>query len=263
MLEAVVAGLFGLLIGSFLNVCIYRMPRDLSVVHPRSFCPNCEHSIGWFDNVPVVTWFLLRGRCRHCRGSIPYRYPLVEALTAFFFYLAISRLGLNANGIRLCIFAAIQVALIFMDLEERILADEFTLGGTVVGLIFAWFVPIPVLFAHLVLSESRIPQYGSIVEALLGAGVTSALLWSIGTLYKRFRHREGLGFGDVKMMMMVGAFVGLQGALMTLIIASLAGSVIGLLFIWLSRKDTSYEIPLGSFIGGAALLVGFTHLAIP
>ena len=133
MLEACLAALSGLLIGSFLNVCIYRWPRDLSVVRPRSFCPKCEQPIGWFDNVPVLSYLLLRGRCRKCGAQIPARYLVVELLTAAAFFCAVWFLGPTLAAAKYCVFGALIIALVFSDLEERILPDEFTLGGAVVG----------------------------------------------------------------------------------------------------------------------------------
>ena len=258
MIEAALAGFFGLLIGSFLNVCIYRMPRDLSVVKPRSFCPECQHQIAWFDNIPLVSWLLLRGRCRYCGTSIPIRYPAVELITAALFMCAVVSFGATWIAAKLCVFAAIQVVLILTDLDERILPDEFTLGGTVAGAALALWVPLPWGFMQLLLPAQWDRRIVWLSEALFSAAFLSATLWSVGALYERLRHREGLGFGDVKMVAMIGAFQGLQGALLTLIIGSVLGSVAGLLYILFSKKDAStYELPFGSFLGVAALLVGF------
>jgi leader peptidase (prepilin peptidase)/N-methyltransferase len=258
VLEATFAALFGLLIGSFLNVCIYRLPRDLSVVRPRSFCPNCERQIAWFDNIPVLTWILLRGRCRHCGSRIPLRYPVVEALTAALFFAAFALFGPTLLAVKLSVFSALQVALMFTDLEERILPDEFTLGGTVVGLAFSPFVAVPFLFMPLFFSPETSDRWISVAESVFGAGFTSLVLWGIGAAYKRLRHREGLGLGDVKMMAMVGAFLGVRGALLTLIMGSLAGSILGLLFITLTRKSAAtYELPFGTFLAAAGLVVAF------
>ncbi len=138
----VVACLAGLLIGSFLNVCVYRLPRDLSVVRPRSFCPGCEKMIAWYDNIPLLSFGLLRGRCRYCREFIPWRYPLVELSTAAAFGLCFAAYGLTGVGFKYAILSAILITLTASDMESRILPDEFTLGGTVVGLVFALFVPM-------------------------------------------------------------------------------------------------------------------------
>src|ERR1700732_1873944 len=141
MLEAILAALAGLLIGSFLNVCIYRLPRDLSVVAPRSFCPECDKPIAWCDNVPLLSYLLLGGRCRNCKERIPWRYPAVELLTGASFFCAVWMLGPTATAMKFCLFSAIAITLVFSDLEERILPDEFTLGGAVAGVIMAVVVP--------------------------------------------------------------------------------------------------------------------------
>jgi leader peptidase (prepilin peptidase)/N-methyltransferase len=146
------------------------------------------------------------------------------------------------------------ITLVASDFEERILPDEFTKGGIVLGLIFAWFVPMGFEFAHLLLPMRWGPHWISVSEAAIGAAVTSGSIWLVGFLYEKFRHREGLGFGDVKMIAMIGAFLGLKWALMTLISASMIGAVGGLLFAWISRKDiATYELPFGSFLGVASL----------
>ena len=155
MLEAILAGLFGLVIGSFLNVCVYRMPRDLSVARPaRSFCPACEQTIFWYDNLPLLSYANLRGRCRHCGASIAARYPVVELATGVLFFGFVLWLGPTLEALKFCVYSAIQVALIAMDFEERILADEFTLGGILAGLVFAAFVPMPPGILQLFLPEA-------------------------------------------------------------------------------------------------------------
>src|SRR5437868_3257010 len=136
-LYTVFAGLFGLLLGSFLNVCIYRFPRDLSVVMPRSFCPECEKPIAAYDNIPLLSYLLLGRKCRNCAAAIPWRYPTVELLTGAAFFFAVYKYGVTPIALKLAIFAAMQIALIFTDLEARILPDEFTLGGTLVGILLA------------------------------------------------------------------------------------------------------------------------------
>jgi leader peptidase (prepilin peptidase)/N-methyltransferase len=258
VLEASLAALFGLLVGSFLNVCIYRLPRDLSVVRPRSFCPSCERQISWFDNIPVLTWVFLRGRCRHCGARIPGRYPLVEALTGGLFFAAFALYGPGPLAIKLCVFSALQVGLMFTDLEERILPDEFTLGGMAAGLGFALFVPVPTLFMPFFFSPATPDRWVWVAESVFGAVFTSLALWTVGALYKRIRNREGLGLGDVKMMAMIGAFLGVHGAMLTLIAGSVAGSVLGLIFIVATRKSAAtYELPFGTFLAAAALGVAF------
>ena len=256
MLEITLAFLAGLLIGSFLNVCVFRLPNDLSVVRPRSFCPACEKTIAWYDNVPILSYILLRGRCRHCAARISIRYPVVEFLTGVAFAGCVAAFGLSGEAVKFALFAAIMIVLIATDIDARILPDEFTLGGTVLGVILAYFVPLPAGLTILLPLDSMEAQWRSVAEALLGAGVSSGCIWSVGWLYQKVRHRDGLGLGDVKMIAMIGAFLGLQGALLTLIVGSVLGAAGGLIYIYGAGKDaSSYELPFGSFLGVAALAV--------
>jgi leader peptidase (prepilin peptidase)/N-methyltransferase len=259
MLEASLAGLFGLLIGSFLNVCIYRLPRDLSVVRPRSYCPQCEKPIVWSDNIPLVSYFLLGRRCRHCRQTIPARYPIVEALTGALFFLFVAALGPTLEALKFCLLSALLTGMIFSDLEELILPDEFTLGGLAAGLALSWVVPVrdgASEFIFTIMGSSLRGPRLSLAEAAIGAAVPAAFLWLTGELFHRIRHKEGLGFGDVKMIAAVGAFIGLAGVLRTLILGSLMGSVFGIAYVLVARKDhKTYELPFGSFLGAAAILV--------
>ena len=257
MLEATLAGLFGLLIGSFLNVCIYRFPRDLSVVRPRSFCPECEKTLAWYDNIPLVSYFLLMGRCRHCGKSIPARYPIVEALTALSFFSFVAVLGPTLPALKFCLLSALLWGMIFADLEELILPDEFTLGGVVAGLALSWVIPVSDGIANILFSIAGWPHNihaMSLAESVLGAAIPSGFLWFTGAVYQKLRHREGLGFGDVKMVAAIGAFLGLHNTLLTLIAGSLLGSVVGLIYILATRKDhKSYPLPFGSFLGIGAI----------
>jgi leader peptidase (prepilin peptidase)/N-methyltransferase len=262
MLIVVLAFLAGLLIGSFLNVCIYRLPLDLSIASPaRSFCPACEKTIAWYDNIPVLSYLRLGGRCRQCRERIPPRYLVVEILTGVALALCVGALGLTIVALKFALYSAILITLIASDLEERILPDEFTLGGAVAGLALALFVPVEPYFISMFLPRSLDPRWPSLAESAFGAAVGSGAIWLVGYLYEKFRHREGLGFGDVKMIAMIGAFMGLRLALLTLILASLIGSIGGLLYIRLTRKDpATYELPFGSFLGLAALFVAAINL---
>jgi leader peptidase (prepilin peptidase)/N-methyltransferase len=251
------AFLAGLLIGSFLNVCIYRLPRDLSVVRPsRSFCPHCEKTIAWYDNIPVVSYVALGGRCRHCRERILPRYLIVEVATGAAFAVCVAALGMSLPALKYAIFSAIMIALTASDIEERILPDEFTLGGTLIGLALAPFVPLERYFVSMFMPYAWGPRWASLGESAFAAVVGSGAIWLVGYLYEKLRHREGLGFGDVKMIAMIGAFLGLQGALQSLILASIAGSILGLAYIKITHKDAAtYELPFGSFLGLAALAV--------
>ena len=217
MFEAALAFVFGLLIGSFLNVCIYRWPLDLSVVKPRSFCPQCEAPDCLVRQrsgaeLPDPARPLPGMRQRHLR----IRYPLVELLTACLFAWIVAHLGFTPGAAKLCILVAMLVALMFTDLEERILPDEFTLGGLLVGLAFSPFILVPDFTAHAILGLMGIhlpDRAMSVAESLCGAVLPAGTLWFGGWLFEKFRHKEGLGLGDVKMMAMVGAFLGVRGAL--------------------------------------------------
>jgi leader peptidase (prepilin peptidase) / N-methyltransferase len=260
-MEALFALLFGLLIGSFLNVCIYRWPRDLSVVRPRSHCPACETQIAAWDNIPLVSYIVLAGKCRKCGARISPRYPFVEFATGALFFYFVARLGPTLLALKLCCLSAMLLALIFTDLEERILPDEFTLGGTVLGLIFAWFVPFKpeAMTAPALLwlfGFDLTGPWASLAESAAGALIPALFLWGGGWLYYKFRKREGLGFGDVKLVAMVGSFLGLQGALQMLILGSVAGSILGMAYIKLTKQDAdTYELPFGTFLGAAAMLL--------
>ncbi len=251
------AGIWGLLIGSFLNVCIHRWPRDLSVVRPRSACPACGAPISWFDNVPVLSYFLLRGRCRNCGAAIHWRYPLVEVMTGLCFAFFVHQYGISLAAAKYCVFAAILIALGFSDLETLLLPDELTVGGLFIGLAFSPLVPVPDSTFRFLAGLAGFAIYGragSVGEALAGALFCSSLFWLLGWLFEKLRHKEGLGFGDVKMLAMAGAFLGVQGSLLTVMLGSILGAVSGLLYIRLTgRNAASYQLPFGTFLAAGAL----------
>lgn len=261
--EPWLAAILGLIVGSFLNVCIYRMPRELSVTKPaRSFCPECGATVAWYDNLPVLSYVILRGRCRHCPSRIPLRYPIVELLTGALF-AGVALLGLPPiYTAKLLVLMAILVTLIFTDLEERFLPDVFTLGGAAVGLVFAWFAPLQngafIFFFKARWGESA----ASLAEAVFASAFLSGLLYLLGELYYWIRKHEGLGLGDVKMLATLGAFLGLQGALFSLAAASLLGCIAGLVYMVWNRKDfATYELPLGTFLGVAG--IALTYYLLP
>jgi leader peptidase (prepilin peptidase) / N-methyltransferase len=262
MLEASIALLFGLLIGSFLNVCIYRWPLDLSVVKPRSHCIVCEKQIAWYDNIPLVSYAVLGGQCRYCHARISLRYPVVELATGLLFFYWVFSYGVTVLAVKMCIFTAMLVALIFSDLEERILPDEFTKGGLVVGLALSPFAALPDAIAPVFLFLVGVhpsERMGWVAESVLGAAVPTLILWGGGWLYEKVRHREGLGLGDVKLIAMVGAFLGMRDAMATLILGSVSGAVLGYAYIKVTHKDpATYELPFGTFLGLAALIIAFT-----
>ncbi|HEX4229926.1 MAG TPA: prepilin peptidase [Bryobacteraceae bacterium] len=249
-----VAGAFGLLFGSFLNVCIYRIPRDLSVVLPRSFCPECGHSIAAYDNVPLLSYLLLGGRCRACHQCIGWRYPVVELSTAVLFGLVAWRYGWTLSTLKWAIFESLLVALFWIDLEERLLPDELTLGGSLVGLLLAVFVPVPGILSYV--SPIQNVMLLSLANAALAGVVLAGVLWIIRTVYKKIRHREGVGLGDVKLLLLFGVFLGLQNGVSGLLIGSVSGTVISIIFLVVARKDPStYELPYGTFLCAGAALV--------
>lgn len=264
MLFPVFLGILGLVLGSFLNVCISRLADDYSVVHPPSACPRCSAPIAWYDNIPVLSFVFLGGRCRACRAPISLRYPFVELLTAaLFFYIAL-RLGPGWPAAKWCLFAAITVELIFSDAETRILPDEFTRWGAALGVILSPIVLLPdgvLSWTAALFYPSASRPLASLANSLLAALLLSGGLWALGATYEKLRGREGLGFGDVKMVAFLGAFLGLETALLALMFGSMLGAVVGLAWIKFRGEDpSSYQLPFGSFLGAGALLAAATIL---
>ena len=253
---------FGAVIGSFLNVVIHRLPREESVVFPSSRCPSCGTAIKPYDNVPVLSWLVLRGRCRSCKATINARYPAVEALTALLFVLVLLRQGLTAGLLPDLIFTAALVALVFIDAEHMLLPDLITLPG--VGFAFIVRVLVPNLYGVEFLREGALagwPDVGlSLTNALLGALVGGGSLWLVGWLWERVRGVEAMGLGDVKMMFMVGAYLGWPLTLVTLFLGVVAGALTGVaLMLRRGERDMQTMIPFGIFLGAgafASLLAG-------
>lgn len=218
---------FGLLIGSFLNVVIARLPHGKSLVHPGSACPHCSVPIRWFDNIPVVSWLLLRGKCRSCRAPISVRYPMVELITAFLFVACWMRFGWGmALWLRDWPLVAALVAVSFIDLDLRIIPDEISLGGLIWGLLTAFLDP-------------RLDWSGAITGAFAGFGIFYGFAW----LYWFITRRSGLGGGDIKLLAMLGAFVGVQGVLITILVSSVLGSVFGITSALWERRAARFRVP--------------------
>jgi leader peptidase (prepilin peptidase)/N-methyltransferase len=239
---AVSAGLFGLVIGSFLNVLVYRLPRGISVVRPASRCPFCGAPVRGRDNIPLVSWLLLRARCRDCRAPISPRYPAVELVNGVLWSLCFLRAPSTPDFLAAAILASACLALLLIDAEFQILPDAITLTGLAAGILLSFF------------STVRTPQ-SALLGALLGAGG----LWLVAWLYEKVAGQEGMGLGDVKMLGMVGAFLGPSGVLVTILLGSLAGSVVGLLLIAARRGSMKMALPFGVFLSlgaVAALFVG-------
>ena len=261
LLLAAFVFLFGLAIGSFLNVCILRIPERKSIVLPASACPNCGTAIRPYDNIPVVSFLLLRGKCRACKTPISWMYPVVELLTGTLFLGCWLVFRLTPLALKWAAFSALIVVLVFTDLRERILPDAVNYTGLAIGLAVSLFTP-PADGTALWLSN-RLFAYPpptpavSLMDALLGAAMGSSLLWIVSEAYFRLRGREGMGLGDVKMMLMAGAFLGVKRTLLTIFVGSVLGSFLGLAFILAKRKGSEYELPFGSFLGLAAIFVVF------
>jgi leader peptidase (prepilin peptidase) / N-methyltransferase len=253
--------LFGLLIGSFLNVCILRIPREESVVMPPSHCPACGAGIKPYDNIPVLSWMVLRGRCRKCKAPISAQYPAVELLTGLLFVGCYLMFGRSIEALKWAVFAALLVVLTVTDLRERILPDVVNFTGLGLGLLLSLFT-LPVdgsagwMAGRVFGLELPVPVL-SLADALIGAAAASGLLWVVAEGYFRLRGREGMGLGDVKMMAMAGAFLGLQRALLTILLGSLLGSLIGSAVIVFRHKGRDFELPFGTFLGAGAMLVVF------
>ena len=234
---AVVAlALLGLPVGSFLNVCIHRLPLGQSVVTPRSRCPHCAYELRWYDNVPVLSYVLLRGRCRRCRAPISLRYPVVEIMTAAVFVGHYAVFGLDIVLVPRLVFASALIALFAIDLEHHLLPNAITLPGIVAGLAFNLLLP------------------PGILSALIGTLVGGGVLWLIGEAYFRIAGQEGMGGGDVKMLAMIGAFLGWKLVIVTLVFSSIAGSVIGVLVLATRRGGLKYALPYGTFLALGALV---------
>jgi leader peptidase (prepilin peptidase)/N-methyltransferase len=258
---AVAVACLGLVIGSFLNVCIVRIPSGKSIVSPPSACPKCGTQIRAYDNIPVISWLLLGGKCRGCQEKISAIYPAVELLTGVLFLGCFLAFGLTIDALKWAIFSALMIVLVFTDLRERILPDVVNFSGFAIGLALSFFT-MPTdgaaswLIRHMVASVPPRPVI-SFADALLGAALGSGLLWLVSEAYFRLRHREGMGLGDVKMMLLIGAFLGPKLTLLTILAGSLLGSIFGIAFILASRKESDYELPFGTFLGIAAVLVMF------
>lgn len=261
MMTAAAVFVFGLVAGSFLNVCIRRIPAGKSVVSPGSRCPVCQAPVKPYDNIPVLSWVLLGARCRSCKAKISPLYPVVELLTGLLFAGCYLVFGLTVVGLKWAIFAALVVVLTITDLRERLLPDKVNFTGLGLGLALSFLTrPVDGTAAWLADRMFDFPPPTpvlSFADALLGAAAGGGLLWIVAEGYFRLRGREGMGLGDVKMMAMAGAFLGLKRTLLTILAGSLLGSVLGLLFMLLWSKGRDYELPFGSFLGAGALLVVF------
>ncbi len=237
MEKIILIAVIGLIWGSFLNVVIYRRPHRMSLIKPPSSCPQCQARIKAYDNIPLVSYILLGGKCRHCQAKIPLSYPLVEFLTPLSFLLLYNQFSLSFHFFASALFVSALVALGFIDFFHQILPDEITLPATAMAIIYSLFRPD-----------------FSLSQALIGSVVGAGILLLIYSAYYLLRKKEGLGLGDVTMMLMIGAFLGWRQTLFTLILASLLGALVGVIFILFKRKNLQYALPFGSFLAVAAFI---------
>jgi leader peptidase (prepilin peptidase)/N-methyltransferase len=233
---------FGLIVGSFVNVCIYRLPVGQSIVHPRSRCPVCKTTIRWYHNIPVLSWLFLGGKCADCSTRISARYPFVEALCGLVVLGLWLLYGPSPQFAIAAPFTLAMVVLFFTDLDHQLLPDAITLTGFACGIAVAWFNPF-----------LGAPGPRRLWLAFVGAALGSGVLWGIGALYGRLRGVEAMGMGDVKMMALVGAFVGPWGVLFTIFCGSMFGAVVGLLLIPLRGRSLQDALPFGCFLAPAAV----------
>ncbi len=276
----------GLAFGSFLNVCIYRLPRGMSTITPRSACPQCKRPIRFYDNVPILSWLILRGRCRNCRSWISPRYLLVELLTGLLFLTCYQHFGLTLGTLKYCTLGFLLLGLIFTDAETQLLPDKMTLTGLALGLVFSLLVPVNDLVSQLLPGMISLPAFStswrwlSLLDAVTGAAVGASFIYGAGAIYLRARGVEGMGFGDVKLMAMVGAFLGVRLTIFTIFAGSIAGSLFGLwtmAAVWIKRTQRRmqrprvrrpawasamaasrrFPMPFGVFLGGVAMIALF------
>jgi leader peptidase (prepilin peptidase) / N-methyltransferase len=232
----------GAIIGSFLNVCIYRLPREKSIVTPGSSCPHCEKPIAFYDNIPFFSYLILRGKCRQCGGKISARYAAVELLTAVLYAVLFSVYGLSLELAVALLFVTILIVVSFIDLDFRIIPDVLSLGGLLAGAGFSFF---------------RGPVF-NYADAFWGVLLGGGVLWAIAFTYELLRKREGMGGGDIKLLAMIGSFCGIKGVLFSLVSGSLLGSLVGIPLMIAKRADTKYALPFGPFLSFGAMLYVLT-----
>jgi len=233
---------FGICIGSFLNVCIYRLPESKSIVHPRSMCPSCGTLIRFYDNIPIFSYLALRGKCRHCEARISFRYPVVEFISGIFAVGVFLKYGMGLEALIYYTFIATLLVITFIDIDHQIIPDVITLPG------------IPIFFA----ASFALPKI-TLVESILGILIGGGSLFLVAWLYHLLTRKEGMGGGDIKLLAMMGAIVGWKGVLFTIFVASAIGTLAGMLIIIKSGKTMKLAVPFGPFlaIGGIAyILIG-------
>ncbi len=244
--------IFGAVIGSFLNVCIYRLPRDRSIVSPPSACPDCGELVRAFDNIPIISYLVLRGKCRHCGSPISKRYPAIEFLTAVLFLIWFHKFGLSVEfGVNI-LFVCLLVVVAFIDLEFQIIPDILSLGGMVLGIVLA---VVRSYFMHI---GPKMGLLDAIYGVLLGGGVLLVIAYG----YQIIAKREGMGGGDIKLLAMIGAFTGFKGVIFALVGGSLIGTLVGIPLMLIKKENSKYAIPFGPFLSLGALFYTYYSIAI-
>lgn len=257
----VIVGLFGLCFGSFLNVCISRLPRGESIVLPRSHCPRCNRAIRWYDNIPLLSYLVLRGRCRDCHAPISPLYPAVEALTALVLIWTFHEYGLGPEFVKYALFNMLLIVLVFTDLRDRRIPHAVTIFGICLGLVFSFFIPVDAEPLAWILRHWDIYLEGataSVVGAVAGALAGGGLFYAVGEAfyYLGGKQKEYLGFGDVMLMLMVGTFLGVPLTFMSILLGSLGGSLVALGMTVANSRFRNYAWPYGTFLGIAAIYAG-------
>ncbi|OIP64704.1 MAG: prepilin peptidase [Nitrospirae bacterium CG08_land_8_20_14_0_20_52_24] len=240
---------FGSMIGSFLNVCIYRIPRNESLVFPSSHCTRCGEPIRFYDNLPIISWFILIGKCRHCKSPISFQYPMVELLNASGFFYIYIRYGITAQALFYGLFFSALVVITFIDLYHRIIPDLISLPGIGVGLLGSMIIP---MFSPLSAMTLSIPP--KFPDALFGSALGFGIFYIIAKVSPKIFGQEGMGGGDIKLIAMIGAFLGWQKMLLTIMLGSLAGSIVGIFLMIFFRKGRQYAVPFGPFLSLGALM---------
>jgi leader peptidase (prepilin peptidase)/N-methyltransferase len=238
--------LFGAIIGSFLNVVILRLPSENgSIVFPASHCPRCQHTLSWYENIPIISFLVLRGRCRHCREKISWQYPIVELCMAILTAAVVHRFGLSITTAGYFLFCAAILVIIWIDLQHQIIPDVISLPGIILGFLFSFVNP-------------TLSWQNSLIGLLLGGGV----LYAIALFYFLWKKQEGMGGGDIKLLAMIGAFLGWQSLPFVIFASSLLGSVIGILVMIKQGKGGKTRIPFGPFLSVAALAYLFFSVQV-
>lgn len=233
----IISILFGAMVGSFLNVCIYRLPKEESIVRPGSHCPQCNNPIRFYDNIPILSYLLLRGKCRHCQAPISVQYPVVEAATALSSFFLFLRFGASLSFIYYFLFVAGLIVITVIDLYHQIIPDVISLPGIVIGVLGSLLIP-------------QIAFWTSLIGMVSGGGS----LFLVATVYQWLFKREGMGGGDVKLLAMIGAFLGWKAVILTILLSSFIGSIIGITVMLIKGKDFKYAIPFGPFLALGAVI---------